>query len=86
MSQSQLAANAVSSTTSRYDGVLEIDELRTVTTDEVGPNGQPVEVVIGRLAEMRIIDPKTKMMLTSANIAYGSKLYFSNGDTVRKAI
>ena len=75
---------AVSSTTSRYDGVLEIDELRTVTTDEVGPNGQPVEVVIGRLAEMRIIEPKTNMMLTNANIPYGSKLYFKNGDAVKK--
>ncbi len=75
---------AVSSVTSRYDGVLEIDELRTVTTDEVGPNGQPVEVVIGRLAEMRIIEPKTNMMLTNANIPYGSKLYFKNGDTLKK--
>ena len=75
---------AVSSATSRYDGVLEIDELRTVVTDEVGPNGQPVEVVIGRLAEMRINEPKTKMMLTNANIPYGSKLYFKNGDAVKK--
>ncbi|MBR5332865.1 MAG: DNA-directed RNA polymerase subunit beta' [Muribaculaceae bacterium] len=75
---------AVSSTTSRYDGVLEIDELRTVTTEEVAPNGQPVEVVIGRLAEMRIIEPKTNMMLTNANIPYGSKLYFKNGDAVKK--
>ncbi|MDE7125415.1 MAG: DNA-directed RNA polymerase subunit beta', partial [Muribaculaceae bacterium] len=75
---------AVSSITSRYDGVLEIDELRTVTTDEVAPDGKPVEVVIGRLAEMRIIDSNTKMMLTNANIPYGSKLYFANGDTVKK--
>ncbi len=75
---------AVSSVTSRYDGVLEIEELRTVTTDEVGVNGKPVDVVIGRLAEMRIIEPKTKMMLTNANIPYGSKLYFKNGDTVKK--
>ena len=75
---------AVSSVTSRYEGVLEIDELRTVTTEELDANGRPVEVVIGRLAEMRIIDPKTKMMLTNANIPYGSKLYFQNGETVKK--
>ena len=79
---SNIAAN--SSLTSRYDGVLEIDELRTVVTDEVDAKGRKVEVVVGRLAELRIIDPKTKMMLTTANIAYGSKLYFSNGDTVKK--
>ncbi len=75
---------AVSSVTSRYDGILEIDELRTVVTDEKTADGKPVEVVIGRLAEMRILDPKTKLMLTSAPINYGSKLYFKDGDTVKK--
>ncbi len=75
---------AVSTLTSRYDGVLEIEELRTVQTDEIGPNGKPVDVVIGRLAEMRINDPNTGMMLTTAPIIYGSKLYFKDGDTVKK--
>ncbi|MDE6191817.1 MAG: DNA-directed RNA polymerase subunit beta' [Muribaculum sp.] len=75
---------AVSTITSRYEGNLEIEELRTVETEEKGPDGQPVQVVIGRLAEMRIIDPNTKMMLTNANIPYGSKLYFPNGATVKK--
>ncbi len=75
---------AVSTLTSRYDGILEIDELRTVTTEEIGPNGKPVEVVIGRLAEMRINDAKTGLMLTTAPIIYGSKLYFSSGDTIKK--
>ena len=75
---------AVSSVTSRYEGELEIDELRTVKTSEVDANGRQVEVVIGRLAEMRIIDPNTKMMLANANIPYGSKLYFDNGANVKK--
>jgi len=75
---------AVSTLTSRYDGILEIEELRTVQTDEIGANGKPVDVVIGRLAEMRINDPNTGMMLTTAPIIYGSKLYFHNGDTVKK--
>ncbi len=75
---------AVSSHTSRYDGILEIEELRTVRTDEVGPTGKPVDVVIGRMAEMRIIEPTTKMILTSANIPYGSKLFFENGATIKK--
>ena len=74
---------AISTITSRYEGILELDELRTVQTEEKGINGEPVEVVIGRLTEMRIIDPKTKMMLTTANIPYGSKLYFKDGDTVK---
>ena len=74
---------AVSSVTSRYNGKLEIEELRTVETGEVTPEGRPVEVVIGRLAEMRIIDPKTKMALTNANIPYGSKLFFKNGADIK---
>ena len=68
---------AVSNITSRYDGILEIDELRTVP-------GEEHDVVVGRMAEMRIIEPTTKMVLTSANIAYGSKLFKKPGDTVKK--
>ena len=68
---------AVSSAVSRYDGFLEIDELKTVAAEGY-------EVVVGRLAEMRIIEPTTKMVLTNANIPYGSKLYKKNGDAVKK--
>ena len=68
---------AVSSITSRYDGLLEIDELRTVPCDDH-------EVVVGRMAEMRIIEPSTKMVLTSANIVYVSKLYKKSGEMVKK--
>ena len=75
---------AVNSLTSRYEGILEIDELRTVQTEEVDASGRKVDVVIGRLAEMRIIDPTTKMMLTNANIPYGAKLFFDNGARVKK--
>ena len=63
--------------TSRYDGVLEIEELRTVKTEDC-------DVVVGRLAEMRIVDANTGMVLTNTNIPYGSKLYFGNGATVKK--
>ena len=69
---------AVSGMTSKYDGRLEIEELRTVK-DKDG-----VDVVIGRMAEMSIIDPNTNMVLTHANIVYGSKLYFKSGDMLKK--
>ena len=78
---------AISSVKSRYDGTLEIDELRTVETDEEitreGANGEKVHVVIGRLAEMRIIDDTTGMMLTNAPIPYGAKLFFQNGAKIK---
>ena len=86
---------AVSQNKSGYDGILEIDELRTVQTGEKvhadvfadpasADTNRNMEVVVGRLAEMRIIDPKTKMVLTSAAIPYGSKLFFPNGSTIKK--
>ncbi|MCH5225958.1 MAG: DNA-directed RNA polymerase subunit beta' [Muribaculaceae bacterium] len=68
---------AVKDVTSRYDGKLEIDELRTVK------NKDNVDVVVGRLAEMRIIEPKSGIVLTTANIPYGSKLYYKDGDEVK---
>ncbi|MEG1722767.1 MAG: DNA-directed RNA polymerase subunit beta' [Bacteroidales bacterium] len=73
---------AVSSVTSRYDGILEIDELRTV--DAVDESGKTIQVVVGRLAEMRIVDPNTKIVLTNANIPYGSKLYCQPNTEIAK--
>jgi DNA-directed RNA polymerase subunit beta' len=73
---------AESSITSKYNGILEIDELRTVEKkDELGNN---IDVVIGRLAEMRIIDKKTGIALTTQNIPYGARLYMKNGTEVNK--
>ena len=75
---------------SRYEGILEFDELRTVHVPEKVNNqdadkSEPAhDVVVGRMAEMRIIEPKTKMVLTTANIVYGSKLYKKHGDMVSK--
>ena len=65
----------------KYDGVLEIDELRSVpfTNEE----GKQFQVVIGRSAEMRIVDKNTRMVLTSQNIPYGANLYFNDGDEVK---
>ena len=74
---------AVSKATSNYEGLLELEEVRTVKTDEV-VNGRNVERVIGRLGELRIIEPTTKMILTTALIPYASKLYFDNGTMLKK--
>ena len=65
----------------RYDGVAEIEELRTVErSDKEGT----VDIVIGRMAELRIIDKKTSITLTTNNIPYGSKLFIKNGANVKK--
>ena len=73
---------AESSITSKYDGIAEIDELRTVERNN--PDGTKSDVVIGRLAELKIIDENTNIVLTSNNIPYGAILHIKNGDKVKK--
>jgi DNA-directed RNA polymerase subunit beta' len=66
----------------KYEGKAEFDELRTVpsTTEE----GLEVDVVIGRLAELRIVDKNTNIALTTQPIPYGAKLYIKNGTDLKK--
>jgi DNA-directed RNA polymerase subunit beta' len=73
----------------RYAGIIEIEELRSVTRKE--PSEQlnaiaesEVEIVIGRLAELRIIDKTTNIVLTTHTIPYGSRLYVKTGQEVEK--
>jgi DNA-directed RNA polymerase subunit beta' len=73
---------ASSKVEAKFDGILEVDELRTVVQED--ETGKLVDVVIGRSAEMRIIDPETMIILTTANIPYGSKMYVKNGVKVAK--
>ncbi len=67
----------------RYDGYVEIDELRAVEYKDEN-DGHPVDIVVSRLAELRIIDKNTKIPLSSHPIPYGSKLFVKNGEEVRK--
>ena len=73
---------AESKIVSRYDGILEIDEIRTV--DTVDATGKDYQVVVSRQTEMRIVDPNTKIAMTIQSIPYGAKLYFKSGSEVKK--
>ncbi|MDR1859498.1 MAG: DNA-directed RNA polymerase subunit beta' [Bacteroidales bacterium] len=66
---------------SKYDGIAEFDELKQVETTE---NDQKVNVVTGRMAELRILDRNTKIQLSVHAIPYGSKLYVQPGDKIAK--
>ena len=66
----------------KYDGVLEIDELRYVPYEN--KEGKKYDVVVGRSAEMRIIDKKTGVALASSDLPYGANLYFRSGQEVKK--
>ncbi len=66
----------------RYDGRLEFDELRTV--DAIDDDKKNYQVVVSRLAEMRVIDINTGIALTTQNVPYGSKLYVKDGEMGKK--
>ncbi len=67
----------------RYDGRIEFDELRTV---EAIDNANKYQVVVSRLAEMRVIDTNTGIVLTTQNIPYGSKLYIKENELGKKGM
>ncbi len=71
-----------SSMISNYEGRLEIDELRTVRAKDM--SGNEYDVVVSRQAEARIIDENTGIILTTQPIAYGSKLFFNSGASLKK--
>lgn len=73
---------AESSIFSKFDGIVDIEELRSVAKKD--ETGKKMEIVISRLAEMRIIDKNTNIALSNYNIPYGSRLYVKNGDEVKK--
>ncbi len=72
---------ASSSLVAKYDGIAEIDELRTV---ERVADGKKSNIVIGRSTEVRITDLNTGITLTTGTIPYGSNLYIKAGAKVKK--
>ncbi len=71
-----------SNITAKYDGFVEIEELRTITAKD--DDGKDVDIVIGRMAEMRLIDKNSDIVLATHTIPYGSKLFIKNNTEVKK--
>ena len=63
----------------KVDGIVEIDELKTVHVEE-----NNVDIVISRTSEIKIRDAKTNKELSVDPLPYGSKLYKKSGDKVLK--
>ncbi len=66
----------------RFDGKAEIEDLRTVKGQN--SEGKPVDIVISRTSEIKIVDHKTGITLSTNNIPYGSQLFVKNGAKVEK--
>ena len=77
------AANA--SIVAKNNSKIEFDELRTVPFVEEGENGDVnCQMVVSRLAEIRFVDPNTNIVLSTLNVPYGSTLYKTQNDVVKK--
>ena len=74
--------SAQSTVESKYDGYVEIEELRAVKFKT--EDNQDCDVVVSRLTELKIVDKNTNITLSTHPIPYGSKLYVKNGEEIRK--
>jgi DNA-directed RNA polymerase subunit beta' len=72
---------AESQINARFDGVIDFENVRTVSySTEDGL----VDVVLGRSGEFRITEPGTNKVIVTNNIPYGSYLYVKDGSKVTK--
>lgn len=65
----------------KFDGVIEFENVRTVS-HATGEGS--VEVVLGRSGEFRIVEPGTNKMIMANNIPYGANLYVKDGAAISK--
>ena len=66
----------------KFDGVVEIDDLREVS--RVNAEGEKETVVVSRSSEFKVVDPKTGVALSTTILPYGSILKMFPGDKIKK--
>jgi len=66
----------------KFDGVAEIEDLKTVKGKD--SEGNDVDIVISRTSEIKLVDKKTGIVLSTNNIPYGSTIFVKNGQSLKK--
>ena len=66
----------------KFDGVAEIEDLKTV--EGKNSDGKKTDIVISRTSEIKVIDKKSGIALSTNVIPYGSELLVSPGDKIKK--
>ena len=79
-----IAGNISSESTivSKYDGIAKIEELRAV--ERTADDGTTTDIVVSRLAELKIIDKNTGIVVSTHPLQYGSKLFVKDGQEIKK--
>ncbi|RYF45179.1 MAG: DNA-directed RNA polymerase subunit beta', partial [Chitinophagaceae bacterium] len=72
---------AESQITAKFDGRIEFENVRTVSSKNEEGN---FEIVLGRSGEFKIVEPTTGRIIMTNNIPYGAYLYVEDGATVSK--
>ena len=65
----------------KFAGKAEIEDFKTVLGKDA--DGNDVNVVISRTSELKVVDAKTGLVLSTNNIPYGSFVYIKNGQKVK---
>ena len=76
------SASVESTLVAKFDGTIQFDGLRIVTTSN--NDGDKSQVVIGRTGEVRIVDLKNDRLLITNNIPYGATLQVKDGQKINK--
>ena len=66
----------------KFDGRAEIEDMKTVKGED--SDGNSVDIVISRTSEIKLIDEKTGITLSTNNIPYGSYIYVKDGQKLKK--
>ena len=66
----------------KFDGVAEIEDLKTVKGKD--NEGNDIDIVISRTSEIKLVDKKTGIVLSTNNIPYGSSIFVKNGQKLQK--
>lgn len=66
----------------RLSGIASIDDLKTVPSKD--SDGNDIDIVISRTSEIKVIDEKTGLTLSTNNIPYGSSIYVKDGQKLKR--
>ncbi len=68
--------------TAKGVGTVVFEDVRFIETEN--EEGEKVKIILGRAGEIQVIEPKTKKILMTQNVPYGSFLHVEDGEKVKK--